>query len=204
MNPLIIIIPVATAILAVSAYFIIRNTRKKLKNKTVFFTGPTQAGKTTLISQLLGEPLEKTYVPTKNKDNSKHYKSEKYDFQITDMGGGKEYLDAHSFGKLIQEHDVIIFVFDIENYLSNKKYREDEVNPRFDFLWSKFSTLLKTRALLLVGSHLDKVNDDKTVINRINNVLENKTYRGLLVHYPLILGDLTKKGDVAKVFETLN
>ena len=204
MNPLIIIIPVATIVLTISAFIIIRKTKKKLKNKKVFFTGPTQAGKTTLIKQLLDEPLDEDYVPTYEKDNSKHYKSEKYDFQITDMGGGKEFLDAFSFGKLIREHDVIIFVFDVDKYLSNKKYREEEVNPRMDFLWSMYSTLLKTKVLLLVGSHLDKIDNLNTVRDRIDDALEKKEYRNLLVHYPLCLCNLTQKGYVIKVYEILN
>ena len=120
------------------------------------FTGPEMAGKTTLINWIIGKDFEKDYSPTTDKDTVE-YKDEEHDFSITDMGGGAEFLETHGFDKLVREHDITVFVFDVNKCFLDEKYCREEVGDRLDFLWhmeDEIDSLKKI--LLIVGSHCDK------------------------------------------------
>lgn len=199
------IIIAPSIIVPLAIYIVRRQLQKHLRGKSLFFTGPEMAGKTTLINWIIGKNFDKDYTPTTDKETFE-YNDEEHDFSITDMGGGAEFLETHGFDKLVREHDITVFVFDVNRFLLDDKYRSEEVGDRLDFLWhmeNEIESLKKT--LLIVGSHFDKTKSVFTheVRKKIQELVNDKEYVKLIPKHGLILVDLTKKKDAKVIMSEL-
>lgn len=203
-----LIILAASGVAALTIGLVRRRLKKQLRGKTLFFTGPEMAGKTTLINWIMGKELEKNYTPTRDKDYL-IFNDEEHDFTITDMGGGVEFLETYGFDKLIMEHDITIFVFDINNFFLDKRYRED-VFARLDFLWimeKKFETIKKTKIILIVGSHCDEAQksfgNKNELDKKLREFIREKEFAKLIVKNRIIMADLTEKKDAKGIMNKL-
>lgn len=58
------IIMASSGIVILATYIIRRQLQKHLKGKSMFFTGPEMAGKTTFINWIMGKDFDKNYTPT--------------------------------------------------------------------------------------------------------------------------------------------
>ncbi len=182
---------------------IIAITKEELKNQKVFFTGPRAAGKTTLIRWLSKDEPTHCYSPTGTEECT-IYEDEKYHYVLCDMGGGVNFLANGVFEKKLKESDVVFFVFDINEYMNNNSYRNDEVNPRISFLWDK-KDLLNGKVLISVGTHRDKVKmSDEMLSDSVKNLLNEKDYKYVFYEHPLVLTNLTERKGAKTVFITLN
>lgn len=195
------IVIASTGIVLLATYFVRRNLQKHLRGKSLFFTGPEMAGKTTLINWITNKDFDKNYTPTTDKYTVK-YKDNEHDFSITDMGGGVEFLETYGFDKLIREHDITVFVFDVNRCFLDEKYCREEVGDRLDFLWhmeNEIDSLKKT--LLIVGSHCDKVkmNITQDVRKEFYELIKDKEYAKIIPKHSPIFANLTNKKDVKKI-----
>lgn len=197
------IIIASSGIVFLATYFVRKQLQKQLRGKTMFFTGPEMAGKTTLINWITNKKMVKNYTPTTDKDTVV-YKDEEHDFSITDMGGGVEFLETYGFDRLIREHDITVFVFDVNRFLLDDKYRQEEVCDRLDFLWHMEKEIDNKKILFIVGSHIDfSQKNDNEVRKEIGDFLKGKDYAKLIVKYQLFLADLTKEKEVKKIMNEL-
>ena len=195
------IIIASSGIVLLATYIVRRRLQKHLRGKSLFFTGPEMAGKTTLINWIIGKDFEKDYSPTTDKDTVE-YKDEDHDFSITDMGGGTEFLETHGFDKLVREHDITVFVFDVNKCFLDEKYCREEVGDRLDFLWhmeDEIDSLKKI--LLIVGSHCDKakMNITQDVRKEFYELVKGKEYAKIITKHVPIFADLTNKKEVKMI-----
>ena len=197
------IIIASSGIVLLATSLVRKQLQKQLRGKTMFFTGPEMAGKTTMINWITNKNFDKNYTPTTDK-HTVVYKDDEHDFSITDMGGGVEFLETYGFDRLVLEHDITVFVFDVNRFLLDDKYRQEEVCDRLDFLWHMENKIDKNKILLIVGSHLDfsKKNDNE-VRKEISDFLKGKDYAKLIVKYHLLLADLTNEKEVKKIMKEL-
>lgn len=197
------IIIASSGIVLLATSIVRKQLQKQLRGKTMFFTGPEMAGKTTMINWITNKNFDKNYTPTTDK-HTVVYKDDEHDFSITDMGGGVEFLETYGFDRLVLEHDITVFVFDVNRFLLDDKYRQEEVCDRLDFLWHMENEIDKNKILLIVGSHLDfsKKNDNE-VRKEISDFLKGKDYAKLIVKYHLFLADLTNEKEVKKIMKEL-
>lgn len=195
------IIIASSGIVLLATYIVRRRLQKHLQGKSLFFTGPEMAGKTTLINWIIGKDFVKDYTPTTDIDTFE-YKDEKHDFSITDMGGGAEFLETHGFDKLVREHDITIFVFDVNKCFFDEKYCREEVGDRLDFLWHMENEIVSLKKILLiVGSHHDKAEMIITqdVRKEFYELLKGKEYAKIITKHPPIFANLTNKKDVKMI-----
>lgn len=190
-------------IILVSLFFIRKKVIKKIQGKTVFFTGPIEAGKTTLINWILKKEPTTVYNPSAATELYKTYMDNMGRFRLYDMGGGIDQLSMDVFKGILENSDVVIFVFDVNKFVCSDEYRLYNVGARLDFIWLN-KDLSKNKVLIFVATHKDELAlSDMEIRGRFENLLKDKDYRMLFVNYPLILVNLMKEEGIKTVYATL-
>lgn len=120
---------------------------KIFSNKKTLLTGPISSGKTTFLQY-----ISKENIPDGPSGAPRTYKvgSALFD-EVTDFSGAEAWLNA-KFDEYIEEHDYIIFFFDISKYIEDYKYRVNS-NARIDMIHRNSQP---SQTVLLVGTHIDK------------------------------------------------
>ena len=114
--------------------------------------------------------------------------------EVTDFSGAEAWLNA-KFDEYIKKHNYILFFFDVSEYLTDLKYRED-CNARIDMIHRNSSTSQK---VLVVGTHIDLVTANYRA--DLENLFAGKTYQRLLSRIVYI--DTRKKECVKTILNEL-
>jgi len=199
------IIPVALGLFASAAIIIASTT--EVDGKSLAVLGMKEAGKTQLYNSLR-EKEYKQYSQTSTDDYDGFtfkYGTKKIKIMPgRDIGGGETYIKAY-YKNMIEEKDIIFFVFDAARYINDNAYA-NHVKARMDFIWrhmkNKYvdNNTIKTK-LVTIGSHLDKIEKNKRtdLLNHLQNDVRGKDY-SLMFHENFILANLT---DQKKFINTL-
>lgn len=197
------------AIIAVAALIAMWWFRKKLKknlrNKKVLFTGPEASGKTTIIRWILGYDFEKNYTPTSEYKeygldsndygpNSKEFKDkdDKFDFLLTDMPGGDEFVYREEYKEMVKQRDVIVFTFDSYKFINEDNYRE-KVSKRIDIL---NDVDVSEKTVYAVASHYDEAQKLTSMFaNEISGFIDEHL-KSLGWNYEYDCYNLTEKNEV--------
>jgi len=164
-----------------------------LSHKKSLITGPLSSGKTTFL-QYISEEI----IPDGPSGAPKSYKVKKAEDaifdEVTDFSGAEAWLNA-KFDEYIKKHNYILFFFDVSEYLTDLKYRED-CNARIDMIHRNSSTSQK---VLVVGTHIDLVTANYRA--DLENLFAGKTYQRLLSRIVYI--DTRKKECVKTILNEL-
>lgn len=187
--PLIVEILAIFGINYVIAYAAIYALLLLLSNKKSLITGPVASGKTTFLRY-----VSKEKIPEGPSGAPKSYKVKNAIFDVvTDFSGDTGWLS--DFNERIKEHDYILFFFDVSEYLTDLKYRED-CNARID----KIHGVVKpSQKVLMVGTHIDMVSGNYRA--DIENMFAGKSYQSILSRIVYI--DTRKKECVKTILDEL-
>lgn len=160
---------------------------EELKGKTLAILGMPEAGKTQFLRNLQGKKYEK-YESTNSAVNYEdfYYAHGERRIKIArgrDIGGAEENIKPY-WKKMIEENEIILFIFDISQYFSNDDYRE-KTNARLDFINTKIED---KKEWAIIGSHVDKAKgkvekeekDNTDALTQMRKYTEGKSYQRLI------------------------
>lgn len=158
------------------------DTFKNERSVDLAILGPNEAGKTTLWNFFKGRPASKVYYETADKEkisfvaSSTIWNAVKLRFKGVDINGHGDFIRT-DWEKLIKNSNMIIFVFNSYKYLNSIDYQRD-VNQRMQFVYStvRKQTDEKKRAIWLLGSYADKLDNKKKDWERIIGIVKTKPY----------------------------
>lgn len=160
-----------------------------VSNKKTLITGPLASGKTTFLQY-----ISKEIIPDGPSGAPKRYKVKDAIFdEATDFSGDASWLT--SFNDVINEHDYILFFFDVSEFLKDLEYRKD-CYARIDAIHRDISSKNK---VLVVGTHIDKVSGNYRA--DIENMFAGKRYQSILSRTVYI--DTRKKECVKTILDEL-
>lgn len=198
----------------IAFFFLRKKANEKLKNKSVIMLGPSQSGKTTIINWLCNDKPTTEYFATGSENEVGTKYTNGYTISYWDMGGDSGLLTDGKFEIEFTKHDVVLFVFDINKYSLDSKYKSD-VNARLEALKiiSERHPMMK-KVIMLIGSHADcykkskGITDDNELAHvfqdELTNLLKQKNYYQFVQSHYLILADLTKQKEIAGILKRLN
>lgn len=140
---------------------------KILKGNKIAVLGPQGSGKTTFLNYLRGK---ENYYET-NATGKERY--EGFSFKLSsgkeitiksgeDIGGGDLYRELYE--DLIKKSDSVVFIFDINKYLSDEEY-EKMTNARMQFVYEKFCSNFNEkeipRRISIILSHSKNYKEDE-------------------------------------------
>lgn len=160
-------------------------------NKKTLLTGPPSSGKTTFLQY-----ISKDEIPKEQSGVPKSYKVQNAFFDVvTDFSGDTAWLNG-KFDQFINDHDYILFFFDVSEYINTAQYRSD-VNARIDMINRNINRL--RQIVLLVGTHIDCVSGEYK--SNVEQFFAGKEYANLL--NKIVYIDTRKKGCVEIIFDEL-
>lgn len=141
-------------------------TYSELRGDTMAILGMQMSGKTTMLRHMQEKELDPTYKGTRKKEIYKDIRwkiGNRTIKTVADLGGGDEWV-RDNYLSLIEENDIIIFVFDASEFENNLSYRRDTLG-RLDFTFEKIrekksdvESFIKNH-FALIGTHSDKISD---------------------------------------------
>ena len=174
----------------------------KLMGKTIGVLGMKEAGKTQLYRNLQNSPYnsyEGTSVDDYESFTFKHGDTKVKIYAGRDIGGGERYIKEY-YKNMIEEKNIIFFVFNVAKYTCDENYAS-EVRARMDYIWRhlmekyKNYDIIKTK-LLTIGSHFDLIEESnqKSLLESLQKGIEDKPYSRMFTGN-FILADLTKRNE---------
>ena len=187
----------------------------------LFFVGPAEAGKTTLLNAFKSVfvPIKKPLTVMKETPTGKNYVDEKFgertigveihsevldDIQllIFDMGGQQNFYVMQAIF-LDLENSFFLVVIDLRK---SKQIIEDEIKSQLSLISSKLPKNVHAEAIL-IGTHIDLLSererDEKTRICKAvsKKLTTSKTYPNLVVEKTLSLNAKEKKSEDIRTLE---
>lgn len=158
------------------------DTFKNERSVDLAILGPNEAGKTTLWNFFKGRPASKVYYETDDKEKISFvasctiWNAVKLRFKGRDINGNGDFIRT-DWEKLIENSNMIIFVFNSYEYLNSIDYQRD-INQRMQFVYSTVckQTDEKKRDIWLLGSYADKLGNKKKDWERIIGIIKTKPY----------------------------
>lgn len=167
----------------------IRSIRSFFSGKKTLLTGPQASGKTTFLQY-----IAKENIPSGPSGAPRSYEVKDALFDIvTDFSGADAWLNGR-FDKYIQEHDYILFFFDVSEFLKCYEYRLN-TSARID----KIFELASPKKVLLVATHIDKVKVNYEF--EVEQYFSGKPYQDFIKRIVYI--DTTNKKCVKIILEQL-
>ena len=185
---------------------VVVKTIKKLSGTSIGVLGMPASGKTQFLMNLQGKGEEyknKGYQAT-SKVEYKTFTStigkKKYKIEGGTDIGGDEYSIKPFYERFLKEKDICIFIFDIQKYKDDPKYRK-KTNARLDFINGKIKDASE---YAIIGSHVDKVKieEGKSILTIIQGFVKDKPYARLL-NTNFFAYNLTSKEDMNKLVNKL-
>ena len=178
----------------------------KLIGKSIGVLGMIGAGKTQFLKNLQGKGQEyknEGYQGTgidEYQEFTCSIGNKQYEIKRGfDIGGGEDNIKTF-YEKSLKSKDICIFLFDIQKYKDDSKYRMD-TNARLDFINNHIEDASKCA---IIGSHVDKakIEEGQSIITIVQKFVEGKEYARLL-NNNFFACNLTKKEDMDKLVNKL-
>lgn len=157
--------------------------------KKTLLTGPQASGKTTFLQY-----LSKDKIPSAPSGAPRAYKVKEALFDVvTDFSGADAWL-SYRFDEFIEEHDYILFFFDVSEFIRDSKYRMN-TSARLKMIYEHITT----QKVLLIGTHIDQVKGNYN--NEVEHFFSGQIYQDLLKRIVYI--DTTNKKCVKTILTEL-
>lgn len=166
--------------------------------------GMQGAGKTRFLSFLRSKPFIEGQTSRSDYEEFTYQLSNRKKVYIksgVDIGGGEMYRD--DYNKIINESDVILYFFDINNYLSGNDYISYQrgCNSRFEHIYDMWKKSKKP--ILVIATHKDKCSfPENEMKQEFDNLVQGKSYKEMLkeVEYVDLTNPLEIKRLANKIF----
>ncbi len=175
---------------------------KVLSGTSIAVLGDPGVGKTQLYYTLQGKGICPSIQTNKNdipefdyECNGKTYKIKKGE----DWGGNEG--QKSNWGDLVKGKDIIVFIFDVNRYLTEPEYEKD-TNSNMDDVWRLLKENKKENKHICIGSHFDELKSYKKekAIADVQDKLKNKPYSEL-VKWNFDVIDVRDKKQVEGIFK---
>jgi GTPase SAR1 family protein len=162
---------------------------KNLKIVKLAILGPNEAGKTTLWNYIMNKPSSKVYKETEGSVRMRFYASDKFwdaikpensnievKFFGDDINGNGDFM-RRDWERLINDSNMILFVFNASKYLKYADYQRD-INQRIQFVKSTIDKRKdgQKREVWILGSYADMLSNRKDDWNKIIGIINKKPY----------------------------
>lgn len=173
-----------------------------LSGTSIAVLGAAGVGKTQLYYTMQGkvydEPKQTNWDDIPEFDyecNGKTYK-----IKNGEDWGGNEGLRS-DWGDLVKGKDIIVFIFDVNKYLTEPEYEKD-TNSIMAEVWSLLKVNKKENKHICIGSHFDELKSYKEdkAIGDVQNKLKNKPYSELVKRNFGVI-DVRDKKQVEEIFK---
>ena len=164
---------------------VVVKTIKKFSGTSIGVLGMPESGKTQFLMNLQGkgEKYKNEGYQGTSKDEYKKFTyttndNKKYKIKGgTDIGGDIYNIKPY-YEPFLKNKDICIFLFDIQKYKDNSKYRM-ETNVRLDFINNHVKDASECA---IIGTHVDKVKIEErlSIITIVQKFVEGKEYARLL------------------------
>jgi GTPase SAR1 family protein len=153
-----------------------------LSGTSIAVLGAAGVGKTQLYYTMQGkvydEPKQTNWDDIPEFDyecNGKTYK-----IKNAEDWGGNEGLRSN-WGDLVKGKDIIVFIFDVNKYLTEPEY-EKYTNSIMDDVWRLLKENKKENKHICIGSHFDELKSykEEKAIGDVQDKLKNKPYSKLV------------------------
>ncbi len=118
-----------------------------------------------------------------------------------DIGGNEENIEIY-YPTMIEDADILLFFFNIEEYLSSVAYERD-VNSRLDYIYSKWKEIKEIKnpseavylimthknpseAVYLIMTHIDRVSNPNESIEKVLNRMRRRSFKAITRQYTAI------------------
>ncbi|MBS1570794.1 MAG: GTPase domain-containing protein [Bacteroidetes bacterium] len=110
-----------------------------------------------------------------------------------DRGGGDNYKQYYK--KSIEESDIILFLFNLNEYINENVEYVRETNSRFELIYDFAKK--QERDVVIIGTHKDLLNfSEDNIKKNFDEKISTKSYKDLFKAFILI--NLTDKADIEK------
>ena len=174
-----------TPFLAIATTVVVVKTINKFSGTSIGVLGMPESGKTQFLMNLQGkgEKYKNEGYQGTSKDEYKKFTyttndNKKYKIKGgTDIGGDIYNIKPY-YEPFLKNKDICIFLFDIQKYKDNSKYRM-ETNVRLDFINNHVKDASECA---IIGTHVEKVKIEErlSIITIIQKFVEGKEYARLL------------------------
>ena len=163
---------------------VVVKTIKKFSGTSIGVLGMPASGKTQFLMNLQGkgEEYKNKWYQATSKVEYKTFTStigkKKYKIEGGTDIGGDEYSIIPFYERFLKEKDICIFLFDIQKYKDDSKYRMG-TNVRLDFINNHVKDASECA---IIGTHVDKVKIEErlSIITIVQKFVEGKEYARLL------------------------
>lgn len=161
--------------------------------------GMQGSGKTLFLSYLRNIPFIGGVTSRTKYEQFKYKLSNDKEITIssgTDLGGGNMFRT--DYNKILEESDVILYLFDIGRYLSNELDSDGDryqraCNSRLEHIYSSIKKTKKP--ISVIATHKDKSGlSQNEMEQRFTALVQNKKYKGMLKNVEYI--NLTNSGEI--------
>lgn len=141
---------------------------KRLDGKKIAVLGMKGAGKTRLLCLLQNKAYVEQETLIEHYDKFAYTKENGEKVEIMegcDIGGGEDFI-ASDYWKKLANCDNMMFLFDIDEFLSNKNYQE-QVCARLDFIYERWQKPEKTAVF---ATHMDRYFEERNLTASISTL----------------------------------
>ena len=160
---------IGSCVLTLIGAIIATKCHTAFKGKSIAILGPQGCGKTSFLRILQAKPYDEKKDNGTSIEDYDSFKTKIGDKEYTiksgkDIGGGTDFIRLY-YKSMINDTDIVVFMFDINEYFNDTEYQEDVI-ARMDFVWCKLQAKYKDGDIkskyAVIGTHYDLLPEEES------------------------------------------